>query len=104
MQIKEECIASVLEIKHTLVDITKDAEFTNQDINIVRTMIMACNTYLDSVRPNSIPHLIYKSHGEWADASFAKAMKDFRATFKQAIERIEARHHISFHETISIEY
>ncbi len=104
MELKEECIESVLEIKHTLVDITKDAAFTEKDTDIVRAMITACNTYLDSVRPDSVPHLIYKCEGEWADAAFARAMKDFRNAFKEAIAKIENTHRLLFKEQIPDEY
>ena len=61
MELKEECIESVLEIKQTLVSITKDVDFRDSDIDIVRSLIAACNDYLDTVRSDSIPHLIYKA-------------------------------------------
>ncbi len=104
MELKDECIASVLEIKHTLVEITKDAEFSEKDADIVRAMITACNTYLDSVRPNSVPHLIYKCEGDWEDAIFSRAMKDFRNAFKEAIAQIEKNHRLKFNGHISDKY
>ena len=51
MEIKEWCIESVLEIKETLVTITKDIKFKNDEISIIRDLIDACNTYLDTVSP-----------------------------------------------------
>lgn len=50
MELKEECIESVLEIKQTLVSITKDVDFGDTDIDVVRSFIAACNDYLDTVR------------------------------------------------------
>ena len=43
LELKEECIESVLEIKQTLVSITKDVDFKDSDIDIVRSLIAACN-------------------------------------------------------------
>lgn len=81
-----------LEIKQTLVSITKDVDCKETDIDIVRSLIAACNDYLDTVRSDSIPHLIYKDGNHWADAIFDSAMKKFRKAFKSGIKQIEDRH------------
>ena len=104
MELKDECIESVLEIKHTLVDITKDAEFTEMDIDIVRSLIAACNSYLDAVRPDSVPHLIYKDGYSWADAVFESAMKKFRKAFKNGIKQIEDEYKLHYKARISDKY
>lgn len=104
MELKDECIESVLEIKHALVDITKDAEFTEMDIDIVRSLIAACNSYLDAVRPDSVPRLIYKDGYSWADAVFESAMKKFRKAFKNGIKQIEDEYKLHYKARISDKY
>lgn len=104
MELKEECIESVLEIKQTLVSITKDVDFGETDINIVRSLIAACNDYLDTVRSDSIPHLIYKDGYSWADAAFDTAMKKFRKAFKNGITQIEDEYKLRYNARISDKY
>lgn len=104
MELKDECIESVLEIKHTLVDITKDAEFTEMDIDIVRSLIAACNSYLDAIRTDSVPRLIYKDGYSWADAVFESAMKKFRKAFKNGIKQIEDEYKLHYKARISDKY
>lgn len=89
MERKDECVYSVLEIKKKLTEFTQDITLGDIDIDVIRSLIVACNEYLDSVRPDTVPHLIYKDHGRWADATFDRAMKRFRAIFKSAISKIE---------------
>ena len=104
MELKEECIESVLEIKSQLVETTKDITFSEKDINIVRGLIRACNEYLNVVRAKEIPHLIYKDGERWAEASFDSAMKRFRSAFKDGIGQIEKAHKLKFTERIPDEY
>ena len=104
MELKAECIESVLEIKHTLVEITKDASFKEQDYVIVRSLLSACNEYLDAVRPDSVPHLIYKDSGRWADATFDMAMKNFRKAFKLGISQIEKTYNLRYMGKIPDKY
>lgn len=104
MELKDECIESVLEIKRTLVDVTKDAEFTEKDTDIIRSLVAACNNYLDTVRSDSVPHLIYKDGYNWADAVFDAAMKKLRKTFKDGIEQIEDRYKLHYKGRISDKY
>ena len=104
MELKEECIESVLEIKQTLVSITKDVEFGEVDLDIVRSLIAACNDYLDTVRSDSIPHLIYKDGYHWADAMFDSAMKKFRKEFADEIKRIEEKHGLHYKARIPKRY
>lgn len=104
MELKEECIESVLEIKQTLVSITKDVDFGETDINIVRSLFAACNDYLDTVRSDSIPHLIYKDGYSWADATFETAMKKFRKVFKNGITQIEDEYKLRYNARISDKY
>ena len=104
MELKEECIDSVLEIKQTLVSITKDVDFGEVDLDIVRSLIAACNDYLDTVRSDSIPHLIYKDGYHWADAMFDSAMKKFRKEFADEIKRIEEKHGLHYKARIPKRY
>ena len=104
MELKEECIESVLEIKQPLVSITKDVDFRDSDIDIVRSLIAACNDYLDTVRSDSIPHLIYKDGYSWADAMFDSAMKKFRKEFADGIKRIEEKYDLHYKARIPKRY
>lgn len=104
MELKQECIQSVLEIKHTLVEVIRDAEFSENDIEIIRSLIVACNTYLDTVRPDTVPHLIYKNGNRWADAGFDSAMKKFRKAFKSGIMQIEKQYGLRYKAQIPDEY
>ena len=104
MELKQECIESALEIKHTLVDITRDAEFDEKDTDIVRFLVVACNTYLDTVRSGTIPHLIYKDGDRWADVAFEGAMKNFRNSFRSGIKQIEDRYGLRYKARIPDKY
>lgn len=104
MELKTECIDSVLEIRHILVEITKDASFKDQDYEIIRDLLVTCNEYLNAVRPDSVPHLIYKDGSRWADATFDMAMKNFRKTFKAGISQIEKAYSLRYKGKISEEY
>lgn len=104
MELKQECIESVLEIKHTLSDITKDAEFSKKDVEIVRELVDACNAYLDQIRSDTVPHLIYKDGHNWADAVFDNAMKKLRDEFKLGISQIEKRYGLQYKTSIPDEY
>ena len=101
MEFKEWCIESVLEIKETLVAITKDIKFKNNEIQIIRELIDACNTYLDTVSPMNLNGIIYKDGDRWEDLSFDKAMKNFRASFKAQIDIIEQKYKLKFNKEIS---
>lgn len=100
MEIKEWCIESVLEIKETLVTITKDIKFKNDEISIIRDLIDACNTYLDTVSPMNLNGIIYKNGDRWEDLSFDNAMKNFRASFKIQIIKIEQKYKLKFNKDI----
>lgn len=104
MELKAECIESVLEIKHTLVEITKDVSLKDQDYAIIQGLLTACNEYLDAVRPDAVPYLIYKDGGRWADATFDMAMKSFRKAFKTGIRQIEKAYGLRYMGRIPDKY
>ena len=104
MELKTECIASVLEIKKELVAATKDGLFDDSALAIIRSMLTACNDYLDCIRQESIPHLIYKDGKSWADPTFEIAMKKFRKEFQQAIKQIESDYALKYWGKIAKDY
>ena len=107
MEIKEHCIQSVLEIKSVIVETTKDVDFPGKDMGILRSLITACNQYLDSVNNLKLSHIIYKSDdikNSWYDIDFDKAMKSFRNEFRTNISEIEKIYKLSFNKTIPYEY
>ena len=104
MEIADWCVRSVLEIKETLVSITKDIEFSEKEINIIRNMIDACNEYLDLVNPKCDSGIIYKNGNSWADASFDAAMKGFRKAFRDSISEVETNYNIKFKKIIPEEF
>jgi hypothetical protein len=100
MEIKDQCLRSVLEIRQALVEVTKDVDFPDADIGDVRQMINACNAYLDDVEPMNLTGVIYKKGGNWADMAFDAAMKKFRNVFRNVIAEIGKRHRIKFAKEI----
>lgn len=107
MEKKDWCIKSVLEIKNQLISITKDAAFKRKDLLIICNMIDICNQYLNTVSSLDLPNIIFKSCSlpkSWEDLNFDKAMKQFRKSFKQEIEKIEKYYHLSFNKMISDEF
>ena len=105
MELKKECVQSTLEIKHTLIEIVKDAIFDQEDLEIVRSMIGACNDFLNATREDDIPRLIYKLDGtHWANSRFDVAMKKLRSDFCCQLKKIEERHALSFMQEIPEEY
>ena len=105
MELKDECIRSVLEIKSVLMEVVKDIEISETDVSYIRILTRACNDFLDSIHSDSIPHLIYKKDNyQWADAQFDTSMKNFRKNFKNVIEMIEKRYELKFAVTIPDKY
>ena len=104
MEIKEQCIGSVLEIRKVITDLTADGEISSNGKGYLRKLINACNTYLDAVNELDLPHLIYKDGSRWEDLSFDKAMKAFRYSFRDVIKQIEQQYNITFEGSIPDEY
>ena len=101
MEIIDECIASVLEIKNTLITITYDMVFSKENLNCIRKMVKACNDYLDRTTELNLPHIIYKENDRWENLNFDKVMKDFRKNFRLEISNIENNSHLVFEGRIS---
>lgn len=104
MEIKDQCIESVLEIRRVITDLTADGEISAKGKEYLRALINSCNAYLDAVNDLALPHLIYKDGDRWEDLSFDKAMKDFRYSFRDVIKLIEQQYNITFEGTIPNEY
>ena len=104
LEFKDWCIESVLEIKQQLVNITQEVKLKDFDADRIRNLIDACNNYLDTVTPMNLTGIIYKKDGRWEDLSFDRAMKEFRASFKQEIEKIEKKYRLKFHKIIPEEF
>lgn len=105
MELKHECIESVLDIKARLMSITQDVSFKVEDIGIIRILIDVCNKFLDAVKDDKIPHLIYKKDNiSWIDYQFDTAMKDFRAIFREQINIIENKYKLCFNKDIPMEF
>lgn len=100
MEEKTQCIESVLEIKHFLTELPIEVEFTKEERDFLRTMIRACNCYLDNVKKRSVPRILYQDENRWTDVAFDKAMKEFRSSFRDTIKLIENRYHLHFDNTI----
>jgi len=104
LEFKDWCIESVLEIKQQLVNITQEVELKDFDADMIRNLVDACNTYLDTVTPMNLPGIIYKKDGRWEDLNFDRAMKDFRNSFKLEIAKIEKKYRLKFHKNIPVEF
>lgn len=105
MELKHECIESVLDIKSKLTSITKDIPFKGKDIDIIRILVDVCNKFLDTVKDDKIPHLIYKKDNiSWIDYQLDTAMKDFRTAFREQIRVIEDKYKLCFNKNIPKEF
>ena len=104
MEFKDWCIKSVLEIKQYLVRITQEIKLKDFDANIIRNLIDACNHYLDVVSPMDLSGIIYKKDNCWENLTFDLAMKAFRNTFKQEIEKVEKKYRLRFQKIIPKEF
>ena len=104
LEFKDWCIESVLEIKQQLVNITQEMELKDFDADMIRNLVDACNTYLDTVTPMNLPGIIYKKDGRWEELNFDRAMKDFRNSFKLEIAKIEKKYRLKFHKNIPVEF
>lgn len=93
MELPEECIQSVLEIKSELVDLGKSLA-PSETVAEIRKMITASNKYLDKLSKLNLPTIIYKDNENWEDRNFDSAMKNFRKTFRASISRLAEIHSV----------
>ena len=104
MEKKEWCIESVLEIKSSLVKFTKGILLNEFDLQSLRAMTDSCNSFLNTVKPLNLPGIIFKNGDKWEDLSFDSAMKHFRNTFRNEIEKIENKYQLRFTKDIPEQY
>ena len=104
MEIKEQCIDSVLEIKRILTQLPVEIKFSKEERLLLRNMVQACNLYLDTVNKTNLPRLLYKDENRWENAVFDKAMKNLRFSFRDTITEIESRYNLHFENVIPDEY
>ena len=105
MEIKQWCIESALEIKRRLVDILSECDFSKDTIGCIRSMIGACNDFLDRLDTVKETGIIYKNEkGDWANSAFSSAMKQFRNVFRENINLLSSVYGIIFTKTIPTEY
>ncbi len=104
LEFKDWCIESVLEMKNQLVNITQEVKLKDFDADRIRNLVDVCNNYLNTVTPMNLTGIIYKKDGRWEDLSFDRAMKAFRTSFKQEIEKIEKKYRLKFHKIIPEEF
>lgn len=100
MENKKWCIASVLDIKSSLVQITRDLKFSIEALDIINDMIDACNYYLDSVNDIESNSIIYKNGTSVPELSFYHAMNRFRENMKSAIRKFEQMYNIKFRKEL----
>jgi hypothetical protein len=101
MKIPEQCVTSVLDIKKTIVEFSRDIKQIEFDKNVLSDMIGACNIYLNCMSSTNLPHIIYKNGDKWGNLSFDSGMKSFRNSLKKSIILIEQKYNIKFPKQIS---
>jgi hypothetical protein len=104
MEKKRWSIDSVLEIKKTLTDKVMPLQLSKSELSPVKSMIDACNEYLDNVNPLDLQGIIYKNGNKWSDSTFDSAMKTFRNSFRTVIADIEKKYKLNFNKNIPYEY
>lgn len=105
MEIKQWCIESALEIKRRLVDTLSECDFSKDTIGCIRSMIGACNDFLDRLDTVKETGIIFKNEkGDWANSAFSSAMKQFRNVFRENINLLSSVYGIIFTKTIPTEY
>lgn len=105
MEIKEWCEQSAIEIKNTLVSVFSKADYPQDTITCIRSMMNACNVFLDDMRKVNITGIIYKNgNGDWAHSGYSTAMKKFRKVFRDNIGLLSLAYNLTFPKEIPEEY
>ena len=88
MEIKSWCVQSAIEMKREIASVLSKYKFNSDTI---------CNLFLDSLSSVKNSGIIYKnSSGDWEDATFSRAMKQFRKVFKENILLLSQAYDIPF--------
>ena len=97
MEIKSWCVQSTIEMKREIASVLSKHKFISDTICWLRAMINACNLFLDSLSSVENSGIIYKnSSGDWEDATFSRAMKQFRKVFKENSSLLSQSYEIPF--------
>ncbi|MEG0959678.1 MAG: DUF6650 family protein [Erysipelotrichaceae bacterium] len=105
MEIKYWCEQSALEIKHKLTELLSKYDFSEQTIMCFRSMVGACNDFLDRLNNVKNTGIIYKNqNGDWDDITFSSAMKQFRAVFRDNTDKLSSVYKIPFLKEIPKQY
>lgn len=100
MEQREHCIASVLDMKQTLMDGIMKNRLTPDELQPVREMLEVCNHYLDKVGKEEGHTFIIAIEWEWFNMSPTGAMGKLRATFRNAIRQIEETYGLKYAKDI----
>ena len=105
MEIKAWCEQSAIEIRNTLDSVLSKADYHQDTINCIRSMMNACNVFLDDMRKVDITGIIYKNnHGDWEHSGYSAAMKKFRKVFRDNIQFLSSAYGLEFPKEIPEEY
>lgn len=105
MELPEQCAASTIEIKHFIVTILGDYTCSDATKPILRSLVDACNTFLNDLNAKDRPHIIYKNgQGDWSDNNYSRIYKKFRSSVRSDIQELEKRFSLKFAKTIPDEY
>ena len=105
MEIKQWCIESALDIKRKLTDLPSQYSFSEAALECIRSMITACNDFLDRLSSVKETGIIYKNrNGDWEDSAFSSAMKQFRKNFRDNISLLSSAYNLKFNKNIPEEY
>lgn len=98
---REHCIASVLEMKHTLSGSIHGKQLADKEFQPIRDMITACNNYLDKVGVIDGHRFIIDHQGwEWFNMSPNGTLESLRMGFCSAIESIERDYALKYGKEI----
>ena len=105
MEIKQWCIKSAIEIKEKITELHFKYNFSNHTTDCMRSMIDACNDFLDKLGGVKETGILYKNgNGDWADSMFSSAMKRFRKIFRDNINLLSSAYNLTFHKTRPEQY
>ncbi|GHH70851.1 hypothetical protein GCM10018793_05550 [Streptomyces sulfonofaciens] len=94
---RENCVASVLEIRATLTRILMEPDTGDQLAENLKAMRAACRRFLDTVGPDHTGGA--RSH--MLSATFGAALGELRAVFGIQLGIIAARHHVDLPEELT---
>ncbi len=105
MEIKQWCIKSTIEIKKKITELHSQYDFSNHTTDCMRSMIDACNNFLDKLGGVKETGILCKNdNGDWADSTFSSAMKQFRKTFRDNIKLLSSAYNLTFNKNIPEQY